>query len=182
MKRTSSGTILLILGALVLAIALWSSGWLLDRVADDYGRSRLVEHDLEGVLGRITLVAGAIAILLAVPMSITRGRALCTIGIVAAVTTLFGAIGGAVKATDVAIGPGTLAGVVGAVFVLVGAMLVMEPAEPRVEPPPHDGRRLVYDVNGRLARIEQWADGKMQSSRQVGVDGLTVDEPAEKKA
>ncbi len=177
MNRGTAGAVLLVLGGLVLVMALSSSSWLVDRTVDDYGHVRLVEHGADGALGRCTLIAGAIAALLALPMMITGARVLCAIGISAAVAALFGALGRALSATDAAIGPGTLAGVVGAVFVIGGAMLAMAPAVPRVDPPPRDGRRLVYDANGKLTRIEQWAGGTMQSSRQVGADGLTVDEP-----
>ena len=177
MKRGTAGAVLLVLGGLLLAIAMWSSSWLIGGAVDDYGRSSLFERGADGLLGRCTVVVDAIAALLALPIAITGARVLSTIGIVAAAAALFGALGRALVATDAALGPATLASVLGAVFVLAGAMLVMEPAEPRVEPPPRDGRRLVYDTNGRLTRIEQWADGKMQSAQQVGADGLTVDEP-----
>lgn len=180
MTRTTAGTIVALVGAVLLVIALASSRWTIV----GYGQDAVEDNvaglwSIGGVVAWSTWAAGFALVLLALPMIVTRARSVCAGGIAIACVALVGASWVAIEASaKVHVGPVVITWSLGAAGMLAAAMLLMAPADGTpAPPPPHDGRRLVYDAAGVLVAVEHYEGGVLRRTDRVGADGLTASEP-----
>jgi hypothetical protein len=176
MKRETVGSVLWLLGSLLLVAALCSDRWLrLD--GHLVGLWPRYEHDW-AILRAIVFWGGVVAVGLGLPALWSRAHRLCVVALALAVAELLAGLSYLTLpdgATE--LGPGAALFLLGAAMLIAAPPLLSEAARDKEDirgetlGGKRHGRQLVYQ-RGRLVRVEQWDRGEVTASSPVGDDGL----------